>query len=307
MEGFPTKILLATDGSEDAAQAALAAVELSKRTGSELHVVHVLPRFPRYAYPGVTPQVYSYVLDKTLREARDLLDEQVKRIKDRGGRVAETHTRRGPPADEILDLAQDLGVGLIVVGSRGLGPVKGLVLGSVSEGVVHGATSCPVLVFRGGPDAWPPRRVVVGDDGSEAAKGVGVLAARIGKLFDAEVLLMRVYPRLPEIDIEGRGFDARMIDDELRREERVLEGRAAEIEGAPGTVRPRVRIATGEPATALLEAAQDTPEKTLVAVGSRGLDAAQRIRLGSVSTKVLHAAKGPVLVSQLPRAQSVER
>jgi nucleotide-binding universal stress UspA family protein len=302
MEAFPTRMLLATDGSEDAGRAALAAVDISKRTGSELHVVHVLPQFPRYAYPGITPEIYSYVLDSTLREAHDLLDEQAKRIEDGGGRVAQTHTRRGPAADEILDLAEELGAGLIVVGSRGLGPVRHLVLGSVSEGVVHGDASCPVLVMRGGPDAWPPQRVVVGDDGSEIAKGAGELATRIGQLLDAKVLLMRAYPRLPEIDAEGRGFDARMIDDELRREERVLEERAAEIADASGTTRPRIRIDTGGPADALLGIAEeDTPEKTLLAVGSRGLDATQRIRLGSVSTKVLHAAKGPVLVYPRPK------
>ena len=256
MEGFQTRILLATDGSEDATRAALAAAYLSKRTGSELHVVHVLPQFPRYAYPGVTPEIYSYVLDKTLREARDLLDEQAKRIEDGGGRVAQTHTRRGPAADEILDLAEELGAGLIVVGSRGLGPVKHLILGSVSEGVVHGGTSCPVLVMRGGPDAWPPQRVVVGDDGSEIAKGAGELATRIGQLLDAQVLLMRAYPRLPELDAEGRGFDARMIDDELRREERVLEERATEIANASGTTRPSIGISTGSPADALLAAAE---------------------------------------------------
>ena len=162
MEGFPTMTLLATDGSEDAGRAALAAADLSKRTGSELHLVHVLPQYPQYAYPGVTPQVYSHVLEETLREARDLLDEQPKRIEDGGGRVAQTHTRRGSAADEILDLTEELEAGLIVVGSRGLGPVKHLILGSVSEGVVHGGASCPVLVMRGGPDSWPPRRVVVG-------------------------------------------------------------------------------------------------------------------------------------------------
>ena len=302
MEGFPTRMLLATDGSEDAGRAALAAVDLSKRTGSELHVVHVLPQFPRYAYPGITPEIYSYVLDSTLREARELLDEQAKRIEDGGGRVAQIHTRRGPAADEILDLAKELGAGLIVVGSRGLGPVKHLILGSVSEGVVHGGASCPVLVMRGGPDAWPPQRVVIGDDGSEIAKSAGELATRIGQLLDAKVLLMRAYPRLPEIDVEGRGFDARMIDDELRREERVLEERAAEIANASGTTRPRIRIDTGGPADALLGIAEeDTPERTLVAVGSRGLDMTQRIRLGSVSTKVLHAAKGPVLVYPRPK------
>ncbi len=180
--------------------------------------------------------------------------------------------------------------------------MKHLILGSVSEGVVHGGTSCPVLVMRGGPSAWPPQRVVVGDDGSEIAKGAGELATRIGQLLDAQVLLMRAYPRLPELDAEGRGFDARMIDDELRREERVLEERAAEIANASGTTRPRIGIDTGSPSDALLAVAEeDTPERTLVAVGSRGLDVTQRIRLGSVSTKVLHAAKGPVLVYPRPK------
>ena len=285
MEGFPAKILLATDGSEDAALATSAAADLSERAGSELHIVHVLPRFPRYAYPGVTPQVYSRVLDETLRGARDLLEEQVKGIGARGARVAETHTRRGPTVDEILDLAEELGADLIVVGSRGLGPVRGLVLGSVSGGVVHGAT-CPVLVLRGGENAWPPNRIVVGDDGSEEAKGAGVLAARIGKMFDAGVLLVQAYSRLPETDAEGREFDARRVNDELRWEERVLEGRAAEITATSGAIRARIGITVSEPATALLEAAGEDAERTLHAVGSRGLDVTRRLRLGSVSSKV---------------------
>ena len=69
--------------------------------------------------------------------------------------------------------------------------------------------------------------------------------------------------------------------------------------------RPKIRIGVGEDATELLEAAEEgnTPEKVLVAVGSRGLDAIQRMRVGSVSAKVLHAAKGPVLVySHLERS-----
>ena len=221
MERFPMKVLLATDGSEDAALAARAVIDISKETGSELHVVHVLPRFPRYAYPGVTPEIYSYVLDKTYAEARRLLDEQAKHIEDGGGRVTETYMRRGPVVDEILDLADEIGAGLIAIGSRGLGQVKRLFLGSVSEGVAYHAP-CPALVARGGPGAWPPERIIVGDDGSETAEGAGELAASIGKLFGARGLLVRVYPRLPEVDVEGRTLNARMIDDELRREETKL-------------------------------------------------------------------------------------
>lgn len=302
MNGLPTKILLATDGSEDATLAALAAANLSKETGSELHVVHVLPQFPRHAYPGITPQVYSYVLDETYKEARRLLDEEIKRVEDDGGRVTKTYVRRGQFVDEILDLAEEIGAGLILMGSRGLGPVKRLLVGSVAEGVVHHA-SCPVLVARGGGEAWPPERVVIGDDGSETAKKAGELAADIGRLFGARGMLVQVYPRLLEVDVEGRELNARMINDELRREERELEGRATEVEEHLGK-RPKIRIATvGDPASVLLEATEeeDEPEKTLLAVGSRGLGPVQRARLGSVSTKVLRAARGPVLVYPHPR------
>jgi len=64
MERFPIKMLLATDGSEDAALAARIAADISKKTGSELHVVHVVEQFPRYGYAGVTSEVWSYVLDQ---------------------------------------------------------------------------------------------------------------------------------------------------------------------------------------------------------------------------------------------------
>jgi nucleotide-binding universal stress UspA family protein len=296
---LPTTILVATDGSHDAALAATAAVGLSNATGSELHLVHVLQQFPRYAYPGVTPELYSMVRDEQDKQGRELLAEDAKRVRERGGNVAEVHLRRGRVADEILGLAESLGVGLIALGSRGLGPVKRLVVGSVSEGVVHGAP-CPMLVLRGGADTWPPKRIVIGDDGSRAAEDAGELAASMGNVVGATVLLIRAYPRLPEIDAVGRGFDARMVDDELHREEQVLGDRAAEIESLLG-VRPRIRIGVGDPADELLEAAgEGEEESTLVAVGSRGLDVIQRVRIGSVSTKILHAARGPVLIHPPP-------
>lgn len=304
MNAFPTKILLATDGSADAVLAASAAADISEATGSELHVVHVLSPFPRHAYPGVTPEIYSYVLDKSYEAARDLLDEEARRIEDHGGTVAETHTRRGRFADEILDLAEEMGAGLILMGSRGLGPVGRLLLGSVAEGVVHHAP-CPVLVVRGGREAWPPERVVIGDDGSEAARGAGECAATIGKLFGARGLLVQVYPRLLEVDVvEGHELNARLIDDELKREERDIEARAQGFEERLDR-RPEIRIANGgDPASVLLEAAEEenAPEKTLLAVGSRGLGPWRRVvGLGSVSTKVLRAARGPVLVYPHPR------
>jgi nucleotide-binding universal stress UspA family protein len=288
MNGLPNKILLATDGSEDAALAARAAIDLSAETGAELYVVHTWQSVPSARFE-------TFIRAQFKQEAEELLAEQQKRIEAGGGKIAGPHLREGRTIDEILDLAGELEAGLIVMGSRGMGPVKRLVMGSVSEGVVHHAR-CPVLVLRGGQAAWPPSRIVIGDDGSDDAEKAAQLAARIGKLFGTAALLVRAYPRLPETDPEGRELDPRMVDDELRGEKRALEARATEIEEASG-IRPRVRIDVGDPAARLIEAAEeDAPERTLIAVGSRGLGAVQRLRLGSVSTKVLRAARGPVLV-----------
>ncbi len=61
--------------------------------------------------------------------------------------VAQAHLRMGKPAAEIVALAEELGVGLVVVGSRGLGGVRRALMGSVSDSVVRHA-HCPVLVVR---------------------------------------------------------------------------------------------------------------------------------------------------------------
>jgi nucleotide-binding universal stress UspA family protein len=97
------------------------------------------------------------------------------------------------------------------------------------------------------------------------------------------------------VDAEGRGFDPRAVDDELRRAEKALMERAGELEDRLGS-RPKVRLVVGDAAACLLEAAEDAPERTLLALGSRGHGPIRRLRLGSVSTKVVRAAPGPVLV-----------
>jgi nucleotide-binding universal stress UspA family protein len=78
------------------------------------------------------------------------------------------------------------------------------------------------------------------------------------------------------------------------RDEGMLEERASDLEKILGS-RPETRISGGYPANVLLEASQEV-QPSLVAVGSRGLAGLIRTRLGSVSTKVVTAARGPVLV-----------
>jgi nucleotide-binding universal stress UspA family protein len=147
MSIFPTRILLATDGSEEAELATLRAVELAQSTDSELHVVHVgvVPSF-LVSYPG-TLGYEGKLYDQIEEVSRQRLRELSWRVKAAGGTVAGTHLRMGQVALEIVALAEELGVGLIVMGSRGLGGVRRALMGSVSDSVVRHA-HCPVLVVR---------------------------------------------------------------------------------------------------------------------------------------------------------------
>ena len=161
MSIFPTKILLATDGSSEAELAARTAVDLSQKTDSELHLIHVLD----VAKVGLSMAVlYSEatdpegvklpdpVLEEELersakQEGREVLEAEVERVRSAGGTLAQSHLMMGEAEREIVHLAEDLGAGLIVMGSRGRRGIRRALMGSVSDSVVRHA-HCPVLVVR---------------------------------------------------------------------------------------------------------------------------------------------------------------
>ncbi len=141
MSIFPTTILLATDGSKEAQLAATTAADLSNSTNSELHVVHVGELRPTFL-----AQTESEPAELE-REAQRRLDEEARRVEEAGGTVKEAHLRLGRADEEIVDLAGSLGIGLIVMGSRGRGRLGRALMGSVSESVVRHA-HCPVTIVR---------------------------------------------------------------------------------------------------------------------------------------------------------------
>jgi len=151
MSFFPTRILVATDGSEEAELAASAAAELAKSTDSELHIVHVselgaeVSLNPAYS---INRDLLEQPRRELEQQGRRLLNGQVKKIEGAGGTVAEAHHRIGSrPEHHIILLAEEIDAGMIAVGSRGHGPVKRMLMGSVSESVVRHA-HCPVTVAR---------------------------------------------------------------------------------------------------------------------------------------------------------------
>jgi nucleotide-binding universal stress UspA family protein len=152
MDAFPGKILLATDGSEDSALAAQAAIRIANDTGAQLHVVHVAEARPAYAAPTAGgPPMPSASRDEIRQAAQRLLDQQTAQVAEAGGKVDESHLRIGRPPEEILRLSEDIVAGLIVVGNQGISGrfsrMKRFVMGSVSENVTRYAR-CSVMVVR---------------------------------------------------------------------------------------------------------------------------------------------------------------
>ena len=157
MSTFPTKILVATDDSREAILAAQSAAQIAGDTHSELHIVYVRPRSVAL-HPGhfLGPEVAEQRLQREQelleRKAQRILDVQAEEIEAAGGSVAQTHLGVGKPAEEIVALGEELGAGLIVVGSRGQGTLRRALIGSVSDSVVRHA-HCLVLVVR--YPGWP--------------------------------------------------------------------------------------------------------------------------------------------------------
>ena len=146
---FPTKTLLAVDGSTESTRAGQIAARLSSKLNSELHLVSVGAMLEGYApwdWKVLDASSLSQVRKLAEEEADTTLKEQAQKLREEGAEVAEAHVKTGRPAVEIVKLAEELDAGLVVLGSRGLDATRRLRLGSVSTKVLHAAQG-PVLVY----------------------------------------------------------------------------------------------------------------------------------------------------------------
>jgi nucleotide-binding universal stress UspA family protein len=286
------RILLATDGSKDAAAATAFLRELPLPASSKLLIMTAVT-FPTFALDA-----------PPIREFKSSVLEDVQRVVDEaratlapGGFDIETDVAIGDPKDEIARTAREWGADLVVVGARGLGRIKRFLLGSVSLAVAR-HVSCPVLVVKG--RARKLESVIVGMDGSEDSFQalrflLSLPLARQTKLRLLSVVEPIHYPTSAPGAL--RGHLVRMlkeIESERRSQlENVLEKAAAELEGS--ITRVTRSTPTGNPADVIVAAAA-AHDADLVVVGARGLGGMSRLLLGSVSERVLQYARCPVLI-----------
>ena len=296
MSIFPTRILLATDGSEEATVAAESATGVAARMGSELHVITVGPEYPYYELPDY-PARFEEVFEAQKQETREVLDEQVRRIEESGGAVEKAHLIMGERPDRaIVHQGEILGVGLVVVGSRGRGGIRRALMGSVSDSVVRHA-HCPVLVVRGEPVTFPTR-ILLATDGSKEAELAASTAADLANSTGSELHVVSVFPGSAYV---RPNYEVRFPEaaERLRREARVqrqemLDVQVERIREAGGDV-AQTHIKTGETAQEIVALA-DEIDAGMVVMGSHGLGGLRRALIGSVAASVVPHAHCPVLV-----------
>ena len=135
-------LLLGVDGSEHALKAARLAGELARCVHADLWVVASFDPLPSYlGQPNLQAAITA-----RLQHAEQILQPALEAIGETGASV-KSEILEGPPAEAILSMAEVRGVDLIVMGTRGLGRLSGLLLGSQSQKVVAHA-ACPVLLMR---------------------------------------------------------------------------------------------------------------------------------------------------------------
>jgi len=140
------KLLVPIDGSEHAEEAMFFALNLADRFDSEMKILNVLPNVDTLF--ASSPMWVGEHLERMMEENREMLENHFEKARDKNPDLKITmELKEGRPADVIVELAEEEDYSMIVMGSRGLGVVQEMVLGSVSREVVE-KSKRPVLIVK---------------------------------------------------------------------------------------------------------------------------------------------------------------
>jgi nucleotide-binding universal stress UspA family protein len=289
------RVVVGVDGSPGSRAALVWALRHAARRGADLEVVATFPVDLYWADPYVLdPARIDEVRADTRARAQAVVDDvradpSVSGLPGVAEVGIEVSVAAGSAAEQLVQRGED--ADLLVVGSRGRGVVRSIVLGSVA---LHCVTSarCPVVVGRPSTGASPAHpRVVVGLDGSDTSRLALVQAVAEADRLDAELVAVVAYeqpdywsevysmitPSTEQLRAVAAAGAQEVVDDELAG--RGADVRVLAVEGAPGDVLARQS-----------EGAQ------LLVVGSRGRGELRGLLLGSVALHCVLHAPCPVMV-----------
>ncbi len=289
------RIIVGIDGSRNSAAALRWAVAEGRLRDLPVTAVYVWGYYdPPTATDGAFEPAYSD------DEAEDALRRAVAdALGDEAAQGVERRVVFGQASRALLDTAADAGADLVVVGARGVGGFRGLLLGSVAQQCLH-HTDRPLVVVPARDDevaepATRPEgtpRIVVGVDGSTASRWALEWALEEGRLRQATVEVVHAWNLPPVVGhpLAPVPVDTAALEEEATRlVDQMVDG--ADTRGLP---RPPERIvAMGHPARLVLDVAKGAD---LVALGTRGLGGFAGLLLGSVTQHVVNHADCPVVV-----------
>jgi nucleotide-binding universal stress UspA family protein len=139
-----TKILVPADGSDNSYRALEAALVFSEKLGSSISVVNVMEQVPITHIES--EKLLNELLEAYKKENQEILSK-CSDIAHQKGITIKTVLLQGNPAPVILDYIKKENFDLVIMGSRGMGKFKELILGSVSSKIMH-HSPCAVMIIR---------------------------------------------------------------------------------------------------------------------------------------------------------------
>lgn len=284
------KTLLAVDGSDNSYEAVRALKFLSR--ADQLILLHAL-NVPRPAYPMMMPEVADELykaVERSMREDGERLLDRVQSLLPLHAGPSTKRLELGSPAEVIVTAAEQDKVDLIVMGARGVGPIKERLLGSVSHRILTLAP-CAKLIVNGPVKAMTKVLLPLqGPHDMEAA----IRFLQLKPFHEpVQLSLLTVLPSVRPPWPVGAATAEQL-------EERALQSAREFIEDVANRLRSlgyeaRGRAVLGTPADTVLQEA-GTLRADLILMGSRGKKGAMRFMLGSVSHAVLHQMPCPTLI-----------
>jgi nucleotide-binding universal stress UspA family protein len=294
-------IVVAVDGSTASDAAVRWATHEAMLRMIPLRLVHVVST-PTVTYAVAPIPVTMEVWQKG--QARQIIsraEELVQQIADDAGcsvSLAGTDIIDGPTITTLIDLSKD--TGMIVVGSRGHGAFRRGLLGSVSTALVHHA-QCPVAVIHDAPIPRSDAPVVLGVDGSPVSVRATGIAFEEAARRSVELLAVHAWSDATLIAAHAWGDSGLLAENAVdwaavsARAEAMLAERLASWQvNYPGVAVRRV-VVCDRPAHFLVEESENAQ---LLVVGSHGRGGFAGMLLGSVSTKLAHTVRVPLIVAR---------
>jgi nucleotide-binding universal stress UspA family protein len=306
-------ILVPLDGSDFAEHALPMAATLARQAGATLHLAH--------AHAAVLPEMSMGIVIPNASDLHQRQDEQsyladvARRLTQKAPLKVETALLDGDVVVALKDYARRQSIDVVVMATHARGALGRFWLGSVADDLVAGLAQ-PVLLVRPGegkPDLRreaPLKSIAVPLDGTPLAEEAIEPALALGKLFDAEFTLVRVYrpPIRPSylpggVDSLGTPLASKQLQEIQRRDQdeaqKYLDGIASQLTAQGARVRTQV-VMEEEPAAGIL-AGVEASHAGLIALETHGRRGLARLFLGSVADEVVRHGEVPVLLHRAAR------